>query len=700
MAIRQNTFILKRSNIPGNVPVAGQIQLGELALNTADVILYASGTTCSCILPIGWDRVARTGDTMTGTLYGPEFSATTIYGTTISATTYLNLPLDILITGGTSNDATHLYTFTNNTGGTFTVLGLTDVFVTGGTFTNDNLYLTNNTGGTFNVYINNFSGLTVNGDISGYNISGTTLYGNGQYISVIGGSLQTVLDSKIPLPASPELGYYLFFNGVDWVANELIIPVSAGAGVTFFLEVSGGTVPPGYEFLSTIPSSLIEEADCATVNNNTVLISSYASEPLNRTVIDAGVWNFNTYTSVDSINLGTLTNIRSDVYSRTSGGVETFLFSVSTDNIITSGASIESIITIQPAFTILPSDILVVKYYASTTNTYNTQVCLYHGGALHYSNIETPFVTSHNDLVGLQGGSTNDYYHLTLNQLNFLAAEIAGTITGTTISGTSVYGTTISATTYLGLPLEIVVTGGTFNTTTRVATFTNNTGGTFTVGGFSDVYVTGATYNNANQFTYTNNSGGTFSVLFNTVTGLTVNGNLTVTGTTTSSIVSATTISAITVNHVTPFPIGELYMMGNTNATTNASTNTYYKVTGTTTTGTMVGFSSTVNGRLTYTGNTTLTFQVTANMTLFSAGSNKIARMAIVMNGAGAPVSSSGILANTAQQVNLITTSDSGYCGGIVTLAPNDYLEVYVRNTTSANNNITVDSLSFIVKQV
>jgi hypothetical protein len=111
MATRKNTFLLKRSNVAGNIPTAGQIQLGELALNTADVKLYASGTTTNSILPIGWDRISRTGDTMTGTLYVP----------TISATTYQNLPLDIRVTGGTYAGGTA--TFTNNTGGTFNVTG-------------------------------------------------------------------------------------------------------------------------------------------------------------------------------------------------------------------------------------------------------------------------------------------------------------------------------------------------------------------------------------------------------------------------------------------------------------------------------------------------------------------------------------------------------------------------------------------------
>ena len=104
MANRNNTFLLKRSNVAGKVPAAGDLRLGELAINTADGILYASGTTANSILPIGWDRVARTGDTMTGSLYAPSISATTI-----SATTYLNLPSSTF-TGGTVTGPTN---FTN-----------------------------------------------------------------------------------------------------------------------------------------------------------------------------------------------------------------------------------------------------------------------------------------------------------------------------------------------------------------------------------------------------------------------------------------------------------------------------------------------------------------------------------------------------------------------------------------------------------
>ena len=61
------------------------------------------------------------------------------------------------------------------------------------------------------------------------------------------------------------------------------------------------------------------------------------------------------------------------------------------------------------------------------------------------------------------------------------------------------------------------ISGGTFNSNTRVLTLTNNTGGTFTVSGITDTYQTGGTFNvSGNSLTLNNNSGGIF-----TVTGVT-----------------------------------------------------------------------------------------------------------------------------------------------------------------------------------
>jgi hypothetical protein len=111
---------------------------------------------------------------------------------------------------------------------------------------------------------------------------------------------------------------------------------------------------------------------------------------------------------------------------------------------------------------------------------------------------------------------------------------------------------------------DVYVTGSTFNTGDGVLEFTNITGGTFNVDldgryltGETNSFVTGYTYSpTTNTFTIERNDGlSNLTALINTVTGFTINGDLTVTNTGTFDEVvvnnmSATTISATTINPV------------------------------------------------------------------------------------------------------------------------------------------------------
>ena len=131
---RQTTHLFKRSNISGKVPSSGDLLLGEVALNTADVILYASGTTANSILPIGWDRVNLTGDTMTGQLNVPTVSATTV-----SATTYYgdgsNLANINTVVGGSYSLPNETLTLNRNVGPDININGFEHyrLFTSGGT---------------------------------------------------------------------------------------------------------------------------------------------------------------------------------------------------------------------------------------------------------------------------------------------------------------------------------------------------------------------------------------------------------------------------------------------------------------------------------------------------------------------------------------------------------------------------------------
>ena len=499
-------------------------------------------------------------------------SATTFYGDGSNLTGVLTQ--DTFVTGGTYNNGTAV--FTNNTGGTFNVTGFyagaTDVFVTGATYNNNTFTFTNNTGSTFDVLFDVVTGLTINGGLTA-----TTINGDGSNISGINFSqlattahthpisdvinLQNNLDSKIDKPANPFLGDYLYYNGVTWVPNQVNIPVSAGAGIVLFLSITGSSLPT-YEYLSQFPVEINETQEPVVVNNNQVLIGKYATEQLGRTVVDPGIWEFNTYASVDIPSTG-LTQIIVNTYLLTTGGSETFLFSAATENITTTAATVYTISVVEPQYSCNTTDYLVVNYSASTTNNFNTTVTLYHGGILNYSHIHTPFVTLHNDLAGIQGGFSNEHYHLSKNEVDLLTTGLdassihnhdslylglgGGTVSGATNFTNGLTTTTFSATTYQNLP--------------------------------TDIRVTGATYSN-NTFTYTNNTGGTFNVLFNTVTGLTVNGNLIVTGNTSLQGLTATTISATTYQNLP----------------------TDIRVTGGTKSGSVITFTNNTGGTFTVTG--------------------------------------------------------------------------------------------------
>lgn len=112
MANRQNKFLIKRSNVAGKIPSPGDLLLGEMALNTADVKLFTSGTTENSILPIGWDRVSRTGDTINGDLIingdltvTGDTIVTNLSASTISNVDYIDF--DTTFTGTTIEGRLH-----------------------------------------------------------------------------------------------------------------------------------------------------------------------------------------------------------------------------------------------------------------------------------------------------------------------------------------------------------------------------------------------------------------------------------------------------------------------------------------------------------------------------------------------------------------------------------------------------------------
>jgi hypothetical protein len=127
-----------------------------------------------------------------------------------------------------------------------------------------------------------------------------------------------------------------------------------------------------------------------------------------------------------------------------------------------------------------------------------------------------------------------------------------------------------------------------------------------------------------------------------------------------------------------------MYMLNNTTDTSIgvSNVNVWVKATGTTTSGTNSKFTHTTN-RLTYNGAFTSSFLVTLNATVRSGGTNQLISIGVAKNGT-AIAESEGIIRTTTANVE-----HGGSTQAVVEMVANDYVELYVRNTSSTDIRVT-----------
>jgi hypothetical protein len=130
---------------------------------------------------------------------------------------------------------------------------------------------------------------------------------------------------------------------------------------------------------------------------------------------------------------------------------------------------------------------------------------------------------------------------------------------------------------------------------------------------------------------------------------------------------------------------GNISMVGNATATTIGVAGTPVKIAGTYTSGALTtGINHDTNGRLTYTGATTRDFLLCVSCAISSANVNQSLRIYVAKNGTVIADSAQGLELSTANKQIGATTNY------IVSLATNDYVEVFVSNDTAANNVTSV----------
>lgn len=133
--------------------------------------------------------------------------------------------------------------------------------------------------------------------------------------------------------------------------------------------------------------------------------------------------------------------------------------------------------------------------------------------------------------------------------------------------------------------------------------------------------------------------------------------------------------------------IGMLWMNGNNTATTISAQSTFYKISGTTTANSANKNFSHSDNKLTYTGTPTKMFLVTVTATLTGTSGN-LAAVRIAKN--GSTIGST----HFATSLNGIVATQ-----GYFQLATNDYIEVFVSNS-SGTNSITAINLNVIARSV
>lgn len=421
---------------------------------------------------------------------------------------------DIYITGGTYNPTKGSTTLVDNQGNSFEIDGyftpLNDIYVTGGTFNGTTLNLFGTNGLNFNV-----TGFTSGVDTF---VTGFT-YNNANQFTIRRNQGQPDLNVTINTVTGLTTNFFDFNTGATVTPAVGRLRWNDTDG-TLDLGLKGGNV-----------TLQIGQEEVIRVVNNTginLLESNYQAVRINgaqgnRPSVALAQAN-NDLNSAETIGLVTENiNNNQEGFITTNGLVRGINTSgslqgetwVDGDLLYLSPTVAGRLTKVKP---VAPQHTVIVGYVIQA-NPANGSIFVKVDNGYELDELHNVLVTgATNGQVLTYSASTGLWVPTTLVSGNFTG----GTVTGPTIFTGGLSATTFSATTYLGLPTDIRVTGGTYNQPSGTITFTNNTGGTFNVTGITvsggsgpEVFVTGAT-KSGSVATFTNTTGGTF-----TLTGLT-----------------------------------------------------------------------------------------------------------------------------------------------------------------------------------
>jgi hypothetical protein len=286
------------------------------------------------------------------------------------------------ITGGGSNDLTGKFFSISGfaTAGNNTVL----LTVTGASFTGSSLTLTGAwVTGAGNAYAGTYF------DVTGFD-DPPDQANNGLFICTASSA------GSITLTDAAGLNH---FSGSPKAKQLFLSTGSSGSDLTFAAstqsnEIHSGAATWQYKGWETTAEGNPEASTALSITaamGNTVLEAFVTEFFPNVTLVPSGTWQFDLYLST-SVATGTQTGYV-EVLALHTNGTETSLFNTSgtpfTISGLGTGINLQSFETTQSTFSILTSDVLVLKVWITTNTT--TTVAVYHNGTAHYSHVHTTF---------------------------------------------------------------------------------------------------------------------------------------------------------------------------------------------------------------------------------------------------------------------------------------------------------------------
>ena len=329
---------------------------------------------------------------------------------------------------------------------------------------------------------------------------------------------------------TPTVNQLLGYNGANW-ANTNAVTSSAGKGVVLYnatpiITAAGTGNLVAILSLPSIPVTTAEQQVSGSAASATVEFSAFVSNSLGRTVVDAGIWDFTTFTGV-TLGLGVTATLIRQVYaalpfvvgtvtttgagftrtatastgtpfatsaivasatntdasylqtpnglyqitarssdtvvtistpngyvneSAVAGTVWKKLFGITTPDITYIYPTIGQIdvLTTQPSFPITATTKIGIIGFVTAVGG-AADIYITYNGTTRNTHVNSPLANLHNDLAGLQGGASTEYFHST-------SAEYTGTGTGVFVRGA---GATLTGSPSLATPQFVGLPTGT-----------------------------------------------------------------------------------------------------------------------------------------------------------------------------------------------------------------------------------------------